>query len=94
MQLVVTGIAITGFKGYKDTVKYQFGNNTFIKGDNHLGKSSIGEAIVWALTGCDMWGNEKATTKLINDQKPKVTEVVLDFLLDEEPNTIIRRKKG
>lgn len=94
MQLVVTGIAITGFKGYKDTVKYQFGNKTLIKGDNHLGKSSIGEAIVWALTGCDMWGNEKATTKLINDQKPKVTEVVLDFLLDEEPNTIIRRKKG
>ena len=54
MQLVVTGIAITGFKGYKDTVKYQFGNKTLIKGDNHLGKSSIGEAIVWALTGCNV----------------------------------------
>ncbi|MGL4107234.1 AAA family ATPase [Clostridium sp. LP20] len=94
MQLEITGIAITGFRGYKETVDYKFANRTTIKGDNRLGKSSIGEAIVWALTGCDMWGNEKATTKLINDQKPKVTEVVLDFLLDKEPQTIVRRKKG
>lgn len=94
MKLEITNIEIIGFKGYKDKQEYQLGHRTFATGDNGLGKSSIGEAIVWALTGCDIWGNEKASTKLVNDKKPKVTEVVLNFLLDEEPQTIIRRKKG
>lgn len=94
MKLIISKIAITGFKGYKDTVEYNLGNRTTISGDNRLGKSSVGEAIVWALTGCNLWGNEKATTDLVNNSKPKLTEVVLDFILDEEPQQIIRRKKG
>ncbi|WP_294377765.1 DNA repair protein [uncultured Clostridium sp.] len=94
MKLELTHIAITGFKGYKDKVEYDLGYRTIITGNNALGKSTVGEAIVWALTGCDVYGNEKAATRLVNNKKPKVTEVVLDFLLDEEPQTIIRRKKG
>lgn len=94
MKLELTHIAITGFKGYKDKVEYDLGYRTIITGDNGLGKTTIGEAIVWCLTGCDIWGNEKAATRLVNNKKPKVTEVVLDFLLDEDPQTIIRRKKG
>ena len=94
MKLEITNIAITGFKGYKDKQEYKLGYRAVATGDNGLGKSTIGEAIVYALTGCDIWGNEKAATKLVNDKKPKVTEVVIDFLLDEEPQTIIRRKKG
>ena len=94
MQLQINKITITGFRGYKDTVEYNLGYRTSIKGGNALGKSTIREAICWALTGCDSTGNEKATTKLVNDQKPKYTEVILDFMLDDEPQTIIRRKKG
>jgi DNA repair exonuclease SbcCD ATPase subunit len=94
MKLEITNIAMTGFKGYKDGVNYSIGYRTLFQGDNGLGKSSVGEAIVWALTGCNIWGNERATTDLVNNKKPKVTEVALDFLLDEEPQTIIRRKKG
>lgn len=94
MKLELTKISMVGFKGYKDNIEYRLGHRTIVTGDNGLGKSSIGEAIVWALTGCNVWGNERATTDLVNNQKPKVTEVVLDFLLDEEPQTIIRRKKG
>lgn len=94
MRLELTHIAITGFKGYKDKVEYDLGYRTVVTGDNGLGKSSIGEAIVWTLTGCGINGNEKAAARLINDKKPKVTEVVLDFKLDDEPQTIIRRKKG
>lgn len=94
MKLELTHIAITGFKGYKDKVDYDLGYRTIITGNNTLGKSTVGEAIVWALTGCDVYGNEKAATRLVNNKKPKVTEIVLDFLLDGEPQTIIRRKKG
>ena len=94
MRVELTHIVITGFKGYKDKVEYDLGYRTVVTGDNGLGKSSIGEAIVWALTGCDINGNEKAATRLINDRKPKVTEIILDFKLDDEPQTIIRRKRG
>ena len=89
MKLELTHIAITGFKGYKDKVEYDLGYRTIITGDNGLGKTTIGEAIVWCLTGCDIWGNEKAATRLVNNKKPKVTEVVLDFLLDEDPQTML-----
>lgn len=94
MKLEITNISMTGFKGYKDSVDYKLGYRALITGDNGLGKSSVGEAIVWCLTGCNIWGNERATTDLVNNDKPKLTEVVLDFLLDDEPQTIIRRKKG
>lgn len=94
MQLILNKIAITGFRGYKEIVEYNLGYRTLVQGDNGLGKSTIKEAFVWCLTGCDSSGNEKATTKLVNDSKPKYTEVAIDLTLDEEPQTIIRRKKG
>lgn len=94
MKLKINKITITGFKGYKETVSYELGERTVIKADNGRGKSSIRDAIVWAFTGCDSTGNEKATTKLVNDDKPKLIEVIVDFTLDKEPQTIIRRKKG
>lgn len=95
MRLKINKIAITGFRGYKERVEYQLGDRTtIIKGDNGLGKSSIGEAIVWAITGCDMWGNEKSTTKLVNDSGVKLTEVALECVLDGQVVNITRRKKG
>lgn len=94
MKLELTKISSVGFKGYKEKVEYPLGYRTLILGDNGLGKSSVGEEIAWAITGCNIWGNERATTDLVNDSKPKLTEVALDFLLDGEPQTIIRRKKG
>lgn len=94
MKLGINKIAITGFRGYKERVEYQLGDRTIINGDNGLGKSSIGEAIVWAITGCDMWGNEKSTTKLVNDSGVKLTEVALECTLDGQVVNITRRKKG
>ena len=94
MKMELTKISMVGFKGYKDYVEYVLGYRVLVPGDNGLGKSTLGEAIAWAITGCNIWGNERATTDLVNNKKPKLTEVVLDFLLDDEPHTIIRRKKG
>ena len=94
MKLIIKKISIEGFKGYVKRATYDLGMNTIISADNGKGKSSIGEAIVWAITGCDMFGNEKAATRLVNNNKPKVTEVCLWINLDEEDHVIIRRKKG
>jgi len=96
MELIICKVSMTGFKGHKDTdtVEYVLGRRTIVKAGNYLGKTSVGESIAWALTGCNLWGNEKSTNLLINLSKPKITEVVLDFLLDGEPQQIVRRKKG
>ena len=94
MQLEGKKISIKGFRNYKEEVAYNLGRKVKIFGDNGLGKSTIKEAICWAVLGTDSNGNERATTALVNNSKPKVTEVVLDFTMDEESHTIIRRKKG
>lgn len=93
MKIEITKIIMKGFKKYFEETDFDLYNRTLISGDNTEGKSSIGEAIVWAFTGCDITGSERAT-RLINDKKPKVTEVILEFLLDGEKQVLIRRKKG
>lgn len=95
MKVVIKKVNITGFKGYKDAAEVVLGDvRTLISGENGKGKSSIGEAICWTFTGCDIYGNEKATTRLVNDSKPKLTEVELQCLIDGNETSIIRRKKG
>lgn len=94
MQLEIKKISIKGFRNYKEEVAYNLGKMVKIFGDNGLGKSTIKEAICWAVLGTDSNGNERATTALVNNSKPKVTEVILDFMMDNEYHTIIRRKKG
>ena len=94
MKFEIKNISIKGFRNYKEEVAYNLGRKVKILGGNGLGKSTVKEAICWAVLGTDSNGNERATTSLINNQKPKITEVVLDFVMDEESHTIIRRKKG
>jgi myosin heavy subunit len=94
MNVSVKKVTVKGFKGYLEEKEFSLGHRTLISGDNGKGKSSISEAISWAITGCDVYGNEKAVTRLVNDKKPKLTEVVLDFETDGRPQVLIRRKKG
>ena len=94
MKFRINKLIIAGFKGYKEETVIDLGDKTVFKGKNGVGKSSVGEAICWCLTGCDIFGNEKATTKLVNDSKPKLTEIYIEGTLDDKPITINRRKKG
>ncbi|WP_041707196.1 AAA family ATPase [Clostridium cellulovorans] len=95
MKLIIKDLTITGFKGYKEAKAVVLGEKrTLISADNGIGKSSVGEAICWLFTGCDIYGNEKAATRLVNDDKPKITEVELNCIIDGTEKNIIRRKKG
>jgi chromosome segregation ATPase len=93
-QLKVNRLITTGFKNCLETKEFNLNDFTTVSGENAQGKTTIGEAIAWGLIGCDMWANEKATTRLVNNRKPKITEVVLEFTYNGELHTIIRRKKG
>jgi len=93
-ELKVQKISITGFKNCLEKKEFVLKDYVLILGDNAQGKTTIGEAISWGFTGCDMWGNERATTRFINNTKPKVTEIDLEFTFNGEPHVLIRRKKG
>lgn len=92
-KLEIKKLYLKGFKSYLEPKEFSLSNNTLIEGDNAKGKTSIGESIVWAFLGTDLNGNERATTRLIND-KSKVIEVIVEFTFDNVSHILIRRKKG
>ena len=47
----ITGMTISGFKCYEEATHLTFGNPTVITGGNGRGKSSIADAIAFAVTG-------------------------------------------
>ncbi|PLS19146.1 hypothetical protein CVD28_01690 [Bacillus sp. M6-12] len=81
----VTEVMAEGFKGFqeKTVMVLEEGKNTFI-GDNGKGKSSVGELIVWILTGKNMIGKQK-DLNIIN--KDSTTAVGSISFMDEDGET-------
>lgn len=58
-QFRVTRLTIRGFKGYADSRTFQFGNMNVISGHMGVGKSSIADAIAFAITGVGFYAGGK-----------------------------------
>lgn len=93
MKLQLRQIEIKGFKPYKDVKVVCFSENTVIEGDNGQGKSSIADAITYALLGTGADGVEKAGARLLNNES-KDMYVILMFEVDGEEHILTRAKKG
>ena len=52
----ITGMTLSGFKCYRETTHLAFGNPTIVTGGNGRGKSSIADAIAFAVTGLPFFG--------------------------------------
>lgn len=89
--MFIEAICISGFKNYKETVIYNFSDFSQIEGKNAQGKTSIAEAIVWGLYGCDLSGDTKADSKLRNIESEEMY-VILDFHYNGQSNRIVRKK--
>ena len=74
----ITGMTISGFKCYQAPTILDFGPQTAIIGGNGLGKTSIADAIAFAITGLPFFG-ERGIDKLHNEVQPEVS-VSLRFL--------------
>lgn len=74
----ITGMTISGFKCYQVPTILDFGPQTAITGGNGLGKTSIADAIAFAVTGQPFFG-ERGIDKLHNEVQPEVS-VSLRFL--------------
>ena len=70
-QFQITSLMLSGFKSYEEPTELVFGNPTVITGGNGLGKSSIADAIAFAVTGCPFFG-ERGIDRLHNENNPDV----------------------
>ena len=71
-QFQITGMTISGFKSYQEPTELAFGNPTTITGGNGQGKTSIADAIAFAVTGLPFFG-ERGIDKLHNEVQPEVS---------------------
>lgn len=65
----LTGMTLSGFKCYPTKTELTFGNPTVITGGNGRGKSSIADAIAFAVTGLPFFG-ERGVDRLHSEQNP------------------------
>lgn len=89
----IKALKIEGFKGYKDIRTFILGNTTKIYADNGQGKTSIGEAIVWAFLGSNLWGNDKSDSDLKNKTSKKM-KVEVEFTDGEKDYILSRSRYG
>ena len=71
-QFQITSMSISGFKSYEKPTELTFGNPTVITGGNGRGKTSIADAIAFAVTGLPFFG-ERGLDRLHNEKNPDVT---------------------
>ena len=67
----ITGMTVAGFKSFREPTELSFGNPTIITGGNGRGKTSIADAIAFAITGLPFFG-ERGIDKLHNESNPDV----------------------
>lgn len=70
-QFQITSLMLSGFKSYEEPTELVFGNPTVITGGNGRGKSSIADAIAFAVTGCPFFG-ERGIDRMHNENNPDV----------------------
>ena len=92
-QFQITSLMLSGFKSYEESTELVFGNPTVITGGNGRGKSSIADAIAFAVTGCPFFG-ERGIDRLHNENNP---DVAIRMCFVDETGTLhelnrIRRK--
>ncbi len=67
----ITGMTISGFKSYEKSTELVFGDPTVITGGNGRGKTSIADAVAFAVTGLPFFG-ERGLDRLHNESNPDV----------------------
>ncbi|MFE5321456.1 AAA family ATPase [Paenibacillus sp. NPDC056579] len=72
----LAGLDVSGFKLYGQKQSFTFGMVNEIMGDRGKGKTTLCEAIIWCLKGCDMKGNSRGILKHLKNESTKEMTVV------------------
>ena len=65
----ITGLTLSGFKCFSDTTEFAFAKTTVVTGGNGRGKSSLADAIAFAVTGLPFFG-ERGIDRLHAEDNP------------------------
>ena len=87
----VTALTMEGFKCFADPVKFEFGNLTSITGHNAQGKSSIADAIAFAITGVPFFGGTRIDR--LYHEPEKHLRVRLDLIDGEGKPHVLDRQR-
>ena len=89
----ITGMTISGFKCYQEPTELAFGNPTIITGGNGRGKTSVADAIAFAVTGLPFFG-ERGIDRLHNEENPDVF-ISMRFVDDTgKPHELVRVRQS
>ena len=88
----ITGMTISGFKCYEKPANLAFGNPTVITGGNGQGKSSIADAIAFAVTGLPFFG-ERGIDRLHCEQNPNVMVAMYFTDGDGQRHELVRTRQ-
>lgn len=69
----INKITLSGFSCFKKETEFSLDDVTMIFGSNHVGKSSIGNAIAFAFTGCTFYGEQKTIDRFYNEDNPDIS---------------------
>lgn len=97
MQVKIKSLHMENFKGEKDAT-YQFdGKNVSVMGQNASGKSSIVDAVTWALFGVDSQWNAKFEIRPLDENGEKIHNIEISvcvvFEIDGKEKTFQRQLK-
>ena len=87
----IVGMSASGFKCYGETISAEFGNPTVITGGNGRGKSSVADAIAFAITGKPFFG-EAGIDRLYSDGSKEIT-VSLNIVDENGKDHILSRAR-
>lgn len=89
----ITGMRLAGFKSFAEPTEMTFGNPTVITGGNGRGKTSIADAIAYAVTGLPFFA-ERNIDRLHSETDPALF-VTLRFVDDKgAAHELTRSHKG
>lgn len=91
-QFRITRLTISGFKGYADKKTFEFGDMNVISGHMGVGKSSIADAIAFAITGVGFYAGAKIDYLYHQDTRDLLVELEFE---DEsgKVRTLARHRK-
>lgn len=78
----IATLKISGFKCHTDEALFNFSDINLIVGGNHTGKTTIADAIAFAVTGQGFWGGH-FIDKFYNDENP---DILIEMCFTDENN--------
>lgn len=90
----ITGITMSGFSCFKTEKSFDMDDLTYISGGNHVGKTSIANAIAFAIAGTNFYGEPRMLDELYNEDIPEI-EITMNFIDNVgKEHVLIRRRKN